>query len=141
MDSAGNLYGTTEAGGLGAYDFGTVFKISVDGTESILFSFSGADGGEPEAGLIMDSAGNLYGTTSSGGTATVLTSGEVFKISPADAETVLHFFTGGITPAITDGGYPRAGLITIAPETCMGRPPSAARTTRARFSRSALPAH
>jgi uncharacterized repeat protein (TIGR03803 family) len=111
MDSAGNLYGTTEAGGLGAYDFGTVFKISVDGTESILFSFSGVDGGEPEAGLIMDSAGNLYGTTSSGGTATVLTSGEVFKISPAGAETVLHFFTGGITAAITDGGYPRAGLI------------------------------
>ena len=110
MDSAGNL-STTEAGGLGAYDFGTVFKISVDGTESILFSFSGVDGGEPEAGLIMDSAGNLYGTTSSGGTATLLTSGEVFKISPAGAETVLHFFTGGITPAITDGGYPRAGLI------------------------------
>jgi uncharacterized repeat protein (TIGR03803 family) len=111
MDGAGNLYGTTNAGGLGAYDFGTVFKISADGTESILHSFTGIDGGVPEAGLIMDSAGNLYGTTTSGGTATVINSGEVFKISPAGTLSVMHYFTGGITSSITDGGYPRAGLI------------------------------
>src|SRR5207249_2723210 len=83
MDSAGSLYGTTVSGGLGGYTFGTVFKISADGTESILHSFTGVDGGGPQAGLVMDSAGNLYGTTNSGGTATLLTSGVVFKISPA----------------------------------------------------------
>jgi len=110
-DSAGNLYGTTVSGGLGGYTFGTVFKISADGTESILHSFTGVDGGEPEAGLIMDSAGNLYGTTTSGGNASVVNSGEVFKISPAGTLSVLHYFTGGITNTITDGGYPRADLI------------------------------
>jgi uncharacterized repeat protein (TIGR03803 family) len=111
MDSEGNLYGTTEDGTQDANEFGAVFKISADGTESIVHTFTGLDGGEPQAGLIMDSAGNLYGTTTSGGNASVVNSGEVFKISPAGTLSVLHYFLGGITNTITDGGYPRAAVI------------------------------
>lgn len=111
MDSAGNLYGTTDAGGMGGYEFGTVFKISTDGTTSILHSFTGIDGGNPKAALIMDNAGNLYGTTDSGGSGTVFNSGEVFEISPAGTLSVLHYFIGGIESDLTDAGYPLAGLI------------------------------
>jgi uncharacterized repeat protein (TIGR03803 family) len=85
MDSAGNLYGTTSLGG--ANNFGTVFKISVDGTESVLHSFAGAptDGAYPRAGLVMDSDGNFYGTTNEGG---ANGGGTVFKISAAGTESV-----------------------------------------------------
>jgi len=62
-DSAGNLYGTTLGGG--ASDAGVVFKLDRTGTETVLYNFTGgADGSETSAGLIRDSAGNLYGTTS-----------------------------------------------------------------------------
>jgi uncharacterized repeat protein (TIGR03803 family) len=72
-DSAGNLYGTTQQGGV--HNVGTVFKLIPPSTsggnwaESILWSFAGIgiDGAAPEAGLIMDSSGNLYGTTVEGG--------------------------------------------------------------------------
>jgi uncharacterized repeat protein (TIGR03803 family) len=79
-DSAGNLFGTTFAGG--AYHQGVVFKLSPTAgggyTESVLYSFTGGnDGGNPEAGLIFDSAGNLYGTTANGGSSN---NGVVFKI-------------------------------------------------------------
>src|ERR1700731_1099614 len=63
-DSAGNFYGTTAYGG--ASNWGVVFKLDTAGTETVLHSFTGgADGGYPLAGLIGDSAGNLYGTTQS----------------------------------------------------------------------------
>ncbi len=66
QDSAGNLYGTTAGGG--AAGGGTVFKITSAGVETVLHSFTGGtDGASPEAGLIQDSAGNLYGTTTTGG--------------------------------------------------------------------------
>jgi uncharacterized repeat protein (TIGR03803 family) len=62
-DSSGNLYGTTEVGG--ASFGGTVFKLSPGGTETVLHSFGGtSDGSEPDAVLIADSSGNLYGTNS-----------------------------------------------------------------------------
>jgi hypothetical protein len=69
-DAAGNLYGTADAGG--ERGFGAVSKLSQgsDGawTESVLYSFlGGADGSAPTGGLILDSAGSLYGTTTSGG--------------------------------------------------------------------------
>ncbi len=65
-DGAGNLYGTTIAGGSGAY--GTVFRLTPGGKESVLYSFtSGSDGALPAAGVIMDRSGNLYGTTRDGG--------------------------------------------------------------------------
>ena len=104
MDSAGDLYGTTTGGG--ANNGGTVFKISPNGTETILHAFAGGttDGAEPEGGVIMDSAGNLYGTTAGGGAYDL---GTVFKISPAGTETVLHSFVGGTT----DGARPEVALV------------------------------
>jgi uncharacterized repeat protein (TIGR03803 family) len=80
-DAAGNLYGTTKLGGGGASTgFGIVFEISSGGGESILHTFTGNnDGGDPVAGLIRDSAGNLYGTTTAGGSAA---QGVVFKLTP-----------------------------------------------------------
>src|SRR5512141_2619370 len=60
-DRAGNLYGTTYAGG--SNDMGTVFKLDAAGNETILHSFSGSDGLQPLGGLVRDSANNLYGTT------------------------------------------------------------------------------
>jgi hypothetical protein len=76
--TAGNLYGTTEFGG--AYNWSAVFKLSLLGTGwavTILYSFTGwTDGGHPATGLIMDRAGNLYGTTSE-----YLAPGNVFELS------------------------------------------------------------
>ena len=68
FDQAGNLYGTTQAGG--AYGQGTVFKLTPSNggwTESILYSFTGSPMAAPVSGVIFDKAGNLYGTTSAGG--------------------------------------------------------------------------
>ena len=74
-DSSGNLYGTTNNGGTA--DEGVVFKVDTAGQETVLYNFTGgADGGDPYAGVIRDSAGNLYGTTFYGGTADA---GVVFK--------------------------------------------------------------
>jgi uncharacterized repeat protein (TIGR03803 family) len=100
-DKVDNLYGTTDTDGPDGY--GTVFKVSVSGELSTLYSFTGgADGGSPIAGVIRDSAGNLYGTTGSGGSGGA---GTVFKLDATGHFTVLYSFTGG-----TDGGEP-AGLI------------------------------
>jgi uncharacterized repeat protein (TIGR03803 family) len=119
QDAAGNLYGTTVAGGVGsklcAGGCGTVFKVAPSGTETVLYSFTGgADGGQPTAGLISEAAGNLYGTTYGGGRSGACfagggSCGVVFKLSPTGTYTVLHSFTGG-----ADGGNPDAGLIQDA---------------------------
>jgi len=101
MDTAGNLYGTTSVGG--SAGGGTVFKINTSGQEQALYNFTGgADGGNPQAGLLIDSSGNLYGTTYSGGTSG---QGTVFELSATGQETVLHSFAGG-----ADGANPIAGL-------------------------------
>src|ERR1700754_3808645 len=64
QDALGNLYGTTARGGTGARDCGTIFKIAPDGTKPTLYAFNGRkDGGHPFAGVTVDGAGNLYGTT------------------------------------------------------------------------------
>ena len=107
-DSAGNLYGTTVYGGassgVGGPGNGVAFKLAPDGTETVLYSFTGgSDGAEPYAGLILDSTGNLYGTTAGGGASDW---GVVFKLAPDGTETVLYSFTGG-----SDGTGPYAGLI------------------------------
>jgi uncharacterized repeat protein (TIGR03803 family) len=115
FDSAGNLYGTTQAGGDSAA--GTVFELSpsVSGswTEALIYSFSPnakglGDGKSPDCGLIFDSAGNLYGTTRGGGS---LGNGTVFELTPSGGgawtETVLYSFASGAT----DGAYPLGGLI------------------------------
>jgi uncharacterized repeat protein (TIGR03803 family) len=101
-DKAGNFYGTTADGG--AYGGGTVFKVDTTGKETVLYSFGGyqGDGTFPEA-LVMDSAGNLYGTTGFGGG---IGGGTVFKLDAADQESILFSFRGG------GGGYiPNSGLI------------------------------
>jgi uncharacterized repeat protein (TIGR03803 family) len=69
LDSAGNLYGTTYAGGNGSCDTGdgVVFKLDTSGHETVLYSFSGPDGANPSSVLLFDSLGTLYGTTVNGG--------------------------------------------------------------------------
>jgi len=99
MDTAGNLYGTTSYGGAHQY-FGVVYKVSKRGKETVLYSFSGGrDGGQPNAGLVMDKAGNLYGTTVGGG---ANGHGTIFKVTPKGKETVLYSFAGGTDPAAPD---------------------------------------
>jgi uncharacterized repeat protein (TIGR03803 family) len=110
-DATGNLYGTTAGGGTG--NAGTVFKLDKAGKETVLHRFKrgGSDGIVPFAGLVRDSAGNLYGTTAYGGSGTAcqLGCGIVFKLDKTRHETVLHTFTGG-----TDGALPEADLIQDA---------------------------
>jgi uncharacterized repeat protein (TIGR03803 family) len=103
LDSAGNLYGTTLSGGTA--DKGVIFKSTSTGQETVLHSFTGTtgDGAEPQAGLVLDSAGNLYGTTWLGGAAG---GGTIFKLNPTNQETVLYSFTG----PNGDGGFVEAGL-------------------------------
>ena len=85
--SAGNFYGTTYSGGTA--NAGVVYKLDITGHETVLYSFTGgADGGSPQAGVIRDSAGNLYGTTVGGGTAGW---GVVYKVDATTGrETVLY---------------------------------------------------
>lgn len=104
-DSAGNLYGTTRSGGL--YNDGVVFKVDSAGHTEVLHSFKGqADGAHPLAGVVGDGAGNLYGTTTSGGGST--RAGVVYKLDGTGHETILHRFTGD------DGGAPHASVIRDA---------------------------
>ncbi len=115
-DASGNLYGMTGGGGdisnCSGLGCGVVFKLSPGSSggwiETVLYTFSGgADGAFPIAGLILDSAGNLYGMTNGGG---YLGNGVVFELSPTSSgtwnENVLYTFTGG-----TDGGRPYGSLI------------------------------
>ena len=104
-DSAGNLYGTTNAGG--PFSYGTVFKLDATGKETILYAFNGgADGEFPNTGLVRDHAGNLYGATELGGPNQ---SGTIFKLDTAGNETVLHAFTGS-----SDGRLPQGPLVLDA---------------------------
>ena len=111
QDSAGNFYGTTDEGGAGGsptfFNLGSVFKLDSAGNETTLYSFTqtNGDGANPRGGLVRDSAGNLYGTTQTGGSSNGFY-GTVFKLDPTGLETVLHSFTGGSGDA-----YPEAGLI------------------------------
>jgi uncharacterized repeat protein (TIGR03803 family) len=121
-DVAGNLYGTTQEGGVnlcvGDASCGVVFKLTPnrDGswTETVLHSFASApDGGYPQAGLVFDKAGNLYGTTESGGTDGCPYGegcGTVFKVDANGEETVVHRFM----KSTGDGYYPRSGLVSDA---------------------------
>jgi uncharacterized repeat protein (TIGR03803 family) len=111
-DAAGNLYGTTWYGGTGGCkdDYGsgcgTVFKVDKTGKETVLYSFTKTRGTYPYAGLVVDAAGNLYGTTVKGGASG---HGTVFMLDKTGKETVLHSFSG-----VPDGAYPYAGLVRDA---------------------------
>ena len=116
-DTEGNLYGTTEQGGL--YDAGVVFKLTSGKggvwTETVLHNFIGVngDGAYPASNLIFDNSGNLYGTTTvggiDGGGCGGVGCGTAFELTPNGSEWkehILHRFTGG-----PDGGQPYAGFI------------------------------
>jgi len=100
MDTAGNLWGTTAAGGV--FGYGTAFRLSQSAgkwTETVIHSFTNADGAEPYGGLIFDARGNLYGATAQGGSLKLCSGngcGVVFKLVPNSnggwRETVLHRF-------------------------------------------------
>jgi uncharacterized repeat protein (TIGR03803 family) len=115
MDAGGNLYGTAEFGG--AHGSGVVFRLSrgTSGrwTETVLYSFKGGsqDGATPHDSVVMDSAGNLYGTTISGGGGHCTGGcGIVFQLTPGPSgswtERVLHSFAGG-----SDGAAPFSNVV------------------------------
>jgi uncharacterized repeat protein (TIGR03803 family) len=113
FDQSGNLFGTTSEGA--AFGWGSVFELSrqPDGrwVETVLYNFRGeGDGAYPEGNLILDNAGNLYGTTYYGGYCDEDNcNGTVFELSPSTngwIEAVLYSFTDG-----ADGANPGAGLI------------------------------
>ncbi|HEY6290812.1 MAG TPA: choice-of-anchor tandem repeat GloVer-containing protein [Terriglobia bacterium] len=102
-DPAGNLYGTTRDGGIG---YGTVFKLSSAGVETVLYSFAGppSDGQNPHTSLVQDTVRNFYGTTLAGG---LFNGGTVFQLTAAGKGIVLHNFPG----STGDGQRPHAGLV------------------------------
>jgi len=111
MDAEGNLYGTTNEGG-NNYNMGTVFEVSADGKEHVLYKFGpplGHAGARPVAGVIRDAEGNLYGTTPEGGKFGV---GIVFEIGKDGKEKVLHTFCSAEN--CTDGFYSYGDLIMDA---------------------------
>jgi len=113
MDKHGNLYGTTYRGG--SFGYGCVWKLSQKGKETVLHSFVGGelDGSLPEAGVVLDAQGNLYGVTTEGGSGSGTACGKdgcgtVYELSKDGTLTLLHRFTG------SDGEYPVGGLILDA---------------------------
>jgi len=119
--SDGSLYGTTTAGGgcPSGNGCGTVFNLRPQPKacttalcpwkETLLYSFAGSDGAEPYSEVVFDHVGNLYGTTTRGGSSGYYGDGVVYELTPSNggwSETILHGFTGG-----TDGAEPYAGLI------------------------------
>ncbi len=112
--SDGNFYGTTVTGGPNRG--GTVFKITPDGVETIVWSFGvpAGDGANPyNSPLIQGRDGNFYGTTRDGGAN--LNYGTVYQLTPAGVETVLWSFG-----AVGDGSYPETGVIYGADDNLYG---------------------
>jgi uncharacterized repeat protein (TIGR03803 family) len=112
----GNFYGTTESGGYVGGGFGpagTVFKITPSGTLTTLYDFDDCetcvDGGSPEAGLVLATDGNFYGTTVGGGANGGASKGTVFQITPGGTLTTLYSFCAKTNCA--DGSGPAAGLV------------------------------
>ncbi len=109
LDAQGNVYGTTIEGGPTSsacpIGCGTVFQVSPTGVEKLVYSFQGgtADGDYPLSGLVIDSQGNLFGTTNQGG---AQDGGVVFEVSADGAEKILHDFQ-----AVGDGALPGSNLI------------------------------
>jgi uncharacterized repeat protein (TIGR03803 family) len=105
--SDGNFYGTTRDGGTDGYHYGTVFKITANGTFTLLHTFEGSDGGDPYARLIQATDGNFYGTTTTAG---AHSAGTVFKITSGGTLTTLYNFCAGGYPC-ADGEAPYAALV------------------------------
>jgi uncharacterized repeat protein (TIGR03803 family) len=118
LDAAGNLYGVAVQGGAAFCNsgYGVVFELDATGTLTVLHAFEGGDGAYPSSVLLFDSAGNLYGTTSGGGTSAECGSqgcGTVFEMTPQGngewAETVLYSFCS--LKNCADGEEPGGGLV------------------------------
>jgi uncharacterized repeat protein (TIGR03803 family) len=113
FDASGNIYGTAQHGGVSGFGpNGVVYRLSrVNGTwrQTVLYSFTGEDvGSDPEAGVTLDAAGNIYGTVIGGSATTPY--GGIYRLSQAGSgweETTLYQFQGAM-----DGGNPYGGLIT-----------------------------
>jgi uncharacterized repeat protein (TIGR03803 family) len=110
-DASGNFYGVALEGSGGS---GVIFKLTPRGKETVLYNFVGGQNNnpkDPQGGLLLDTAGNLYGTTISGGVSSCNTQerpycGTVFKLAPNRKLTILHSFTGK-----SDGAGPSGDLI------------------------------
>jgi uncharacterized repeat protein (TIGR03803 family) len=123
-DAAGNLFGATDEGGNSncqngdGTGCGTVFKVDMNGTETVLYNFTGKDGWIPNSGLVRDDAGSFYGTTNQGGDLNCGQNqsgcGVVFKLDKNGVETVLHTFTN------RNGAEPGGGVIRDANGTLYG---------------------
>jgi len=120
-DGSGGFFGTTQKGGSSSLGFGTVFHLTHSGSvwaESVIYTFTdGNDGAAPQGGVLVDSSGNLYGTTERGGLAPCTANGgtgcgTVFKLSPPTGTasswslTTVHDFVGGI-----DGVGPHGNML------------------------------
>lgn len=123
LDRWGNAYGTTASGG--AYNFGTVFQLSTSGQETVIYSFTGgADGLDPHGGVIIDNAGNLYGTAVAGGFGGLCAGdgcGVVFELSLSGTtwvDTTLYSFKG-----LDDGFGPGGGLVFDSADNLYGTTP------------------
>jgi len=112
-DAAGNLYGATYNGG--AHSGGAIFKLTPSGKETVLYSFGAYAGdGSGPVSVVGDAAGNLYGTTLSGGSDCSTgysphNCGTIFKLDPSGHETILHNFGGS-----GDGALPETGVVEDA---------------------------
>ena len=109
IDAQGNLYGTTQNGG--PYNQGTVFQLTPGSgetwTETILHVFDGRDGATPVGGVVLDGAGNIYGTTAYGGTGGTGVAYELRKTENRTwKEAILYNFQGG-----SDGSTPLSSLV------------------------------
>jgi uncharacterized repeat protein (TIGR03803 family) len=107
----GNFYGTTE-GGQSLSTFGTVFKMTPDGTVAVLYTFRGEDGATPRAALRQAADGSFYGTTAEGGPSG---KGTLFRITPDGTLTTLHAFGRD-----HDGANPGAELVEASDGTFYG---------------------
>lgn len=116
-DTAGNLYGTTLQGGAGFCNsgLGTVYELNAAGNFTVLETFGGVDGAYPDSHLLLDSQGNLYGTTQNGGIECGTGCGIVFELSPQMGgtwiETVLYDFCS--LPQCADGESPDGGPLAM----------------------------
>jgi len=126
QDQAGNLYGATYYGGNLSCNppkgCGVVYEVSTAGTETVLHTFTGppSDGAFPDAALVRDSNGDIYGTTQQGGSGCEpYGCGTVFKIDTAGVETVLYNFTGK-----SDGCNPSQGMVVDESGALFGTTPN-----------------
>ena len=120
MDSQGNLYGATKAGGnlncsVNNLGCGVIFKFTAKGRLIVLHAFNGdTDGAEPEAGVFRNSRGEIFGTTSRGGDPACAWGngkgcGTIYRLGSSDKETVIHTFNG-----LDEGAAPAAPVVQDA---------------------------